>query len=186
MTKLTQKQELFCLAIIAKKKLSAAYREAFKPKNCKAKTIHEQASRLRKMPKIDARIAELMKPVIERATLSREEWIEDAVKMYRADPRKLFDKFGNPLPVPELGDEEAMILEGHEVVEDYTKVKKNSGETEAVPTGYTNKVKYTSKRNRHEYVGKALGYYKDKLDLKLDMTLEELVLGSFEVEEEKG
>ncbi|HEU5407000.1 MAG TPA: hypothetical protein VFU48_04500, partial [Nitrospira sp.] len=91
----------------------------------------------------------------------REQWIEDGLRLYRADPRKLFDQFGNTVPITELGDDEITLIEGFKFTEDYTKVKKAAGQTEAVPTGYTQDYKTTSYKTRHEYTGKMLGYVKD-------------------------
>lgn len=67
------------------------YRAAYKPQRPKAKTIHEMACRLMAKRKIRARVAELMQPVIERAQLSRDEWLEALVSIIRADVRKMFD-----------------------------------------------------------------------------------------------
>ena len=41
------------------------------------------ASRLMAKRKVRARIAELMQPVIERARMSREEWLESLARIYR-------------------------------------------------------------------------------------------------------
>lgn len=43
---LTQKEETFCLAVMAGHNPSDAYRKAYKPQRAKPKTIHEMASRL--------------------------------------------------------------------------------------------------------------------------------------------
>ncbi len=114
-----------------------------------------------KDPEITLRIEALMKPVFEKVQLTREQWIKDGLKLYRADPRKLFDKFGNTVPITELGDDEITLIEGFKFTEDYTKVKKANGESDAIPTGYTQDYKTTSFKTRHEYMGKMLGYVKD-------------------------
>jgi hypothetical protein len=86
---LTQKEEAFCIAVLAEPSLSDAYRVAYKPQRAKVKTIHEMASRLMAKPKVRARIKMLMQPVIERAQFSREEWLEALVRIIRADVRKM-------------------------------------------------------------------------------------------------
>lgn len=87
-------------------------------------------------------------------------------RLFHGDVRKLFDTYGNPIDIPKLGDNEALMIEGFEVVEDFTKVKKNEiGEEQAECTGYTKKIKYTKPREALEFVGKALGYYAEKKDL---------------------
>ncbi|MBS0164729.1 MAG: terminase small subunit [Nitrospira sp.] len=159
---LTPKQEQFCLEMIKPKaNQSKAYRAAFNAKGMKAETVHSEASKLIKSPQITARIKELLEPVISEAQLTREQWIQDGLKLYRADPRKLFDKFGNTVPISELGDSEITLIEGFKFTEEYTKVRKSSGESDAVATGYTQDYKTTSYKTRHEYMGKILGYVKD-------------------------
>ncbi len=194
MTKLTPKQERFCQEMCKPEaNQSKAYRVAFNPKGMKAKTIHEKASRLMAEGKIQARIKNIMAPVIEKVrmtkedwTLGMERWVNGAMK---ADTRKMYDQFGNPVEIRELGDAEEILVEGFEFCEDYTKVKKADGETDAVPTGYTKKVKFTSRlgpgiKAAIEF-GKVMGWYTEKKELSLDATLEELVMGSMKVEEEK-
>lgn len=160
--KLTPKQEKFCQGIVKGLNQSDAYRAAFNAKRMKAKTIHENASRLMADRKIKARIDELMAPVVEKVQLTREQWILDGLKLYRADPRKLFDTMGNPIPLPELSDNEATLIEGFKFKEDYLGVKKSDGNEQAVASGYTQDYKLTGYKARHEYMGRAMGFLKDK------------------------
>jgi hypothetical protein len=83
------------------------------------------------------------------------------MKLYRADPRKLFDQFGNTVPITDLRDDEVTLIEGFKFTENYTKVKKGDGSTDAVPTGYTQDYRITSFKSRHEYMGKILRTVKD-------------------------
>src|SRR5687767_6348029 len=94
---LSSREEAFCLAIVEGLSESDAYRKAYRPQRAKAKTIHEMASRLMAKHKVRTRLAELMQPIIERAQLSREEWLERLARICRADIRKMFDEHGNPL-----------------------------------------------------------------------------------------
>lgn len=178
--KLTPKQERFCQEIVKGGSQSDAYRVSFKPKKMKDKTIHEEASRVAADPKVSARIAELMAPVVAKVQMTREEWFLEMEKMMRGDVRKLFDEFGNPIDVPSLSDNEASMIEGFEFEETYTKVKKADGDTDAVPTGYVKKYKLTPKLKRALEFGKVMGWYTEKKELSLDKTLEELVLGSMQ------
>ncbi len=159
---LTPKQEQFCLEMIKPKaNQSKAYRAAFNARGMKAETVHSEASKLMRDPQVTARIKELMVPVISEVQLTREQWIKDGMRLYRADPRKLFDKFGNPVSISELGDDEITLIEGFKFTEEYTKVKKANGGSDAIATGYTQDYKTTSYKTRHEYMGKLLGYMKD-------------------------
>ena len=176
---MTNKQEKFCQEIVKGKTQADAYRAAYKPKKMSKKTTIENASRLANSSKVAARVAELMAPVVERAVekaqFTREQWIEDGLRLYRGDIRKMFDEHGNAKDIPSLSDSEADCIEGFEVVEDFTKVAKNDGTEDAVPTGYTKKIKWTSRKSRHEYLGKALGYYTDKVEVKGVLTVEHIL-----------
>jgi len=183
-TKLTAKQERFCLEMVKPKaNQSDAYRKAFKPKRMKAKTIWEEASRVAADPKVAARIAELMKPLLEEVQVSRSDWLKKMESYYHADVRKMYDEFGNPIEIPQLGDHEAMMVEGFEFEEQFTKVKKAGGEEDAVPTGYIKKYKLTPKLKAMLEFGKVMGWYKEKSEVELGGTLADLVLGSLKHDE---
>jgi hypothetical protein len=113
--RLTQKEEAFCIAVLSGQNPSDAYRAAYRPKRAKAKTIHEMASRLMAKRKVRTRIAELMQPVIQRAQLTREQWLESLARICLADVRKMFDEHGNPIPITELGSNEAGAMAAFEV-----------------------------------------------------------------------
>lgn len=175
---LTPKREKFCQEIVKGKNHSDAYRIAFKPKKSAKKTINEHASRLMADSKVKARIAELMAPLVEEVQLTRAQWIQDGLKLYKGDIRKLYDSFGNPIPICQLADEEAAMIEGFKHKEDFLGVKKESGGEQAVASGFTDDYKVTSFKVRHEYVGKALGFYTEKTKVELGASLEELVMAS--------
>lgn len=161
MTKLTPKQERFCQEIVKGKSQSDAYRAAFDAKKMQAKTIHEKASVLMASGKVAARISEIQGPVLAKVRVTREEWLEKMQAFFYSDVRKMFDQFGNPIELPQLGDNEAAMVEGFEFCEDYTKVKKSDGDTDAVATGYTKKYKLTPKLKAMLEFGKVMGWYDD-------------------------
>lgn len=161
MTKLTPKRERFCQEIVKGKSQADAWRKAFNATRMKDKTIHEAASRLMANSKILARIREIQAPVLAKVRVTREEWLEKMQAFFYSDVRKMFDQFGNPIELPQLGDNEAAMLEGFEFCEDYTKLKKADGETDAVPTGYTKKYKLTPKLKAMLEFGKVMGWYDD-------------------------
>ena len=87
--KLTPKQERFCQLIAGGSDQSTAYREAF-DSNGKAATVHSEASRLMKLPKVSARCAALTalkeRAIQRRAVTDRElvvgklrRWTEDGI-----------------------------------------------------------------------------------------------------------
>ena len=57
----------------------------------------------------------------QKISISREEWMRKVRCLHDADVRKLFDAHNNPIDIPLLGDNEAMLIEGFDVVEDSQK-----------------------------------------------------------------
>lgn len=73
------------------------------------------------------------------------------------DPRTLFDKDGNLLPIHEMPDAAARSITGFEVVEEIKNGK---------PTGgYLTKVKYTPRHQGLELLGKHLGFARERVEL---------------------
>lgn len=175
MIKLTPKQEKFCQEIVKGASQSDAYRVAYKPKKMKDKSIHERASTVAADVKVASRIQELMAPVIAKVQVTREDWLTKMEGYFHADVRKMFDGPGNAIEISELGDNEALMVEGFELVENFEKV---GDKPEHV--GYTKKVKLTPKLKAMLEFGKVMGWYTEKKELSLDKTLEELVLGSMQ------
>ena len=68
MSKLTNKQEAFAVKFAECGDKTAAYRHAYASENSTAKTIHEQASKVSKNPKVAARIDELLSLVKKQIT----------------------------------------------------------------------------------------------------------------------
>lgn len=150
---LTPKQEKFCQQIVMGKTQSDAYRAAFKPKRAKKTTIHVRACELMKLGKVKVRIAELKVPVVASVRKTREELLDKFQSGGWFDPRQMFDTHGNPHDIPALPDNEAMMLEGFEIVEEF------SGKgADRIPVGYTRKFKLS---DRHKYLtsyGKMMGF----------------------------
>lgn len=157
---LTRQQEAFCLFVLAGDNQSDAYRKAFNCWRMKTKTVHECASKLMAHPKVTARVAELMQPVIARAQLTREEWLARIARIVLFDPRKMFDSLGNPIEITELGDNEASAIAGFEFYEDFA----GKGEDRKA-VGYTRKFRLADRLKALELYGKAQCYYAEKMEL---------------------
>lgn len=180
--KLTPKEERFAQLIAAGVhpktgkpiNQSDAYRIAYNPKKTtKKKSITEKASFLMKKVNICSRIEELMRPIVEQVQVTREQWLKKMEGYFHADVRKMFTGPGNAIDIHELGDNEALMVEGYELVENFEKVG-----DKAEHVGYTKKVKLTPKLKAMLEFGKVMGWYTEKKELELGATLEELVLGS--------
>jgi phage terminase small subunit len=135
-----------------------------------------QAVRMLRKVNIQAAIEKRKQAAETVAGVTKTQWENKVKRLFHGDVRKLFDAHNNPIDISLLGDNEALMIEGFEVVEDFTKVKNNEEGTEhAVCTGYTKKIKYTKSREALEFVGKVLGYYTEKRELTGTFTVEELV-----------
>ena len=150
--------------------------EAARAVGVSVKSCRVQAVKWLTKSNIQAAVDKRKQEIEQQDKVTRDEWLKKGRRFYRGDVRKLFDAQGNPIDIPNLGDNEAALIEGFEVVEDFTKVKKNEEGTEqAVCTGYTKKFKLVSPIKAHEYYGKILGYYADKIEHSGTFTVDELV-----------
>lgn len=79
---LTPKQEAFAQAIVTGVNQSDAYRAAFTVgAKTKPETVNQAASRLMSDSNITARVAELRKPVAERAQMTLESHLDDLMRL---------------------------------------------------------------------------------------------------------
>ena len=85
--KLTPKQEKFCQLIAGGSDQSTAYREAF-DSNGKASTVHSEASRLMKSPKVSARceaLTALRERAIQRKAVTDRELVVSKLRRWTED-----------------------------------------------------------------------------------------------------
>jgi phage terminase small subunit len=78
---MTPKREAFATEVASGKSQADAYRAAFDAANMKAETIQQAASRLMADSKVAARVAELRKPVIEKAQITLESHLRDLMML---------------------------------------------------------------------------------------------------------
>lgn len=91
MSKLTQKQENFCLAYLETGNASEAYRRAYNCENSKPETINKRASELLDNGDIAGRIAELNKSAVTAAVMTRTEAMEKLSALARTDLKDLVE-----------------------------------------------------------------------------------------------
>ncbi len=157
---LSPREEAFCLAIVEGLSESDAYRKAYRPQRAKPKTIHEMASRLMAKHKVRTRIAELMQPVIERAQLSRAEWLEGLARICLADVRKMFNEYGTPIAITNLGDNEAAAIAALEI---YGGLVASSDVCQV--GGRTVRVRMVDQLKALELYGQAMGYFTERREI---------------------
>lgn len=137
------------------------------------KSCRVTASKWLTNPNIQDAIEKRRQEIEKKAEITKEQWIAKMRGFFHADVRKMFTGPGNALDIHELGDNEALMVEGYELVENFEKVG-----DKAEHVGYTKKVKLTPKLKAMLEFGKVMGWYTEKKELELGATLEELVLGS--------
>lgn len=81
MNKLTAKQEKFCQGIVSGMSQADSYRAAYNVKTKNKKSIWELSSQLADNIKVSSRIAELRKPVAERAQITLESHLDDLARL---------------------------------------------------------------------------------------------------------
>lgn len=119
------------------------------------KTAQEQGSQLlsKLMVYVEARKAELM----EKSKMTLEKWVKTVTALALYDPRKMFDKFGNPLEIPELGRVSGLALAGFEIEELYDGKGENRQKI-----GYARKVKLLDRTPYLLMLGKYLNAFPEK------------------------
>lgn len=149
--RLTARREQFCIEVVKSRlTYSEAYRRAFTATKMKPETIWEESSRMAARPEVAARIKELQERQTERLLMSRQQWLEKLDRMALADIRTLYDQHGNVIEIHALGEGEADMVEGIEVME----VKADDGKV----VGRTKKIKLASKRAILKDYGEARGW----------------------------
>lgn len=152
--KLTAKQELFVIEYAKDFNASAAAIRA----GYSARSADKIGFQL--LEKTRTLIDEKKAQVIAKAQVSLEQWVQIVTKLALYDPRKLFDKFGNPQEIPELGRLSSLAIAGFEVEELFD----GKGE-DRKKIGYCRKVKLLDRTPYVMALGKYLGAFptaKDK------------------------
>lgn len=81
MNKLTGKQEKFCQNIVSGMSQADSYRDAYNVKTKNKKSVWELSSQLADNIKVSSRIAELRKPVAEKAQITLESHLDDLLRL---------------------------------------------------------------------------------------------------------
>lgn len=117
---LSPKRERFAQLVAHGFSLADAYRQAYATTTTTQKTVYTEASALATHPEVARRIAHLRTAVVVNATdgfaVSRARVLAEMYRIATADPRKLLDAKGKPLPLHELPDELAAAIEQVDIV----------------------------------------------------------------------
>ena len=153
-TKLTLKQENFCLAYIETGNATEAYRRAYNTERMKPETANRNAKLMLDDNKIATRLAEFRKPVIEKTKLTLERVIIENMNVAFFDIRTILDEQGNLLPISEWPAAAGAAISSIEILEQY----EGSGK-ERQFVGYLKKVKLVEKGAALDRLMKHLGAY---------------------------
>jgi phage terminase small subunit len=121
------------------------------------KTAHVQGAQ--RLKRLHEQLREQLRDAtLPTTTMSRQaafdRYIKEIERLSLSDSRKFYDSFGNPLEIPELGDDEAAVIAGFEVCEQF----KGKGESRK-PVGYVRKFKLADKIGALTLLGKARGFF---------------------------
>lgn len=89
--------------------------------------------------------------------MTLEKWVKTVTALALYDPRKMFDKFGNPQEIPELGRVSGLALAGFEIEELYDGKGENRQKI-----GYARKVKLLDRTPYLLMLGKYLNAFPEK------------------------
>lgn len=134
---------------------AAARKAGFSKKSCRV-----QAFNLLTKCNVKAEIEKRQVEIEKQSEVTRDQWLKKGARFYHADVRKIVDDHGNAIPLSDLDDNEAAMIAGIELVEEFTQVEKKDGIKKAEHTGYTKKFKLVDPMKAHEYYGKIRGYIK--------------------------
>ncbi len=157
---LTARQEKFARCVALKgMTYSDAYRAAYSVENFEDSSVWINASKTRRLAHVSQRIEQLQQVATHRLLMSKQQYLEKLERMALADPRKMFGPQGDVLPIGEISDAEADLIDGIEVIENFTKVGDHPEHT-----GYTKKLKLASRRQILKDYGEARGWLKQESD----------------------
>lgn len=129
----TAQQERFCREYVIDLNGSAAYRRAY-PK-VSEKVARTNASRLLKDPDVQARIAQLQRPRLERSELTADRVLRELMHIAFADARVLYRPDGSLKAPHEWDEATAAAIAGVETEEAFNRVAPAQSQQQPQPQG---------------------------------------------------
>ena len=156
---ITDKEEIFCQAVVKGSNDSDAYRSAYDTAKMKPESVNRMAHDLRQNLKITSRIAYLREQAAKAAVVTESHVLQEAARIGFSDPRQLFDENGNLLPVKQWADSLAAAVKSFKVVS--RKVVTQTGENDELITTETavTEVSMWDKNSALEKLFKHMGLY---------------------------
>lgn len=160
--RLTPKQELFTVEYLRDRNATRAAIAA----GYSARTAQQQGSRLLRNVLVRRRIDARTEAIHEEVKIDKEELFRALLRILRFDPRRLYDRKGNRIPLHKLPDEVALALEGVKVFEEF----EGKGENR-FKIGETRDLAWTKKTEAIRLLGQHLGLFKEHVKVEGEVTV---------------
>ena len=151
--KLSRQEEAYCQLRAQGENQSDSYRGAYNTSKMKISTVHRKAAHVEERPKIQSRIAELLKPALEKNAITVESILAEIKEIVFSDIRELYNENGTMKPVKDWPDGIAKAVCSVKTVE-----SSRSNDDDPV-FEFTKEVKLWSKDAALEKLFKYLGMY---------------------------
>lgn len=162
---LTVKRKKFCLAYVETGNASEAYRQAFNAKKMKPETVAKRASELMADGEVTGRIAELMKPAVDKAQATAEDILLELKHIGFANMLDYVAVQGDGSAYVDLS---ALTREQAAAISEISVDEYKVGRGEDARDVKRVKVKLIDKTNALDKLARVLSLYNDKLNLQID------------------
>lgn len=175
---LTPKQEAFALKYLETGNASEAYRQSYDAEKMKPESVHRKAFEVLENVKVAARINELKALQLKRHNVTVDRVLAEYAKLAFLDIRKAFDEAGNLKPIHMMDNDTAAAIVGLDVVDNAGGMEISGDGIRHIPS-VTKKIKLSDKKGALDSLGKYLGMFIDRSDVRIrkpitEMTDEEL------------
>ncbi len=155
MSKLTLKQDNFCINYVETGNATEAYRRSYSYKNMKESTLNVKACVMLGMDKIRQRIDEIRKPILDKLEVSTTKTLKRLMQGQEFDFRKLYNEDGSIKQPNELDEDTSKAIVGARF------------DSEGKVTEY----KIIDVKGCSELLGKHLKLFTDKVEHSGDVTI---------------
>jgi phage terminase small subunit len=135
------------------------------------------ASKLLKLPKIQAELAKVSDKVCDDLEVSVGEIVRELRRMAFVNPKKFFEDDGSVKQISEMDDATAACIAGIEVTELFEGKDVPDGPQQKTVYGLLKKFKFADKIRACELLGRYKKMYTEKVEHSGTVTLEQLVAG---------
>lgn len=163
MSKLTQKQETFCLEYLKDGNATRAYKMSYNAGNMKDKQVWEEASKLLRNPKVSQRIGLLSSNAQKKIDVTADKIIQELARIAFFDTSVLYNEDGTLKQISELSSDVTRAIHS-------TKQRLEKQGQDKEDWAEIKEIRTHDKLKALELLGKTLAMFTDKniTDLKSD------------------